>query len=361
TPVFQDNALGDGLADTVTLDFGTVVNSPDGIEDGNDRIEVEIVGRVVDVAANSDGVILTNNAELNFDGGSLVDAADVEIVEPAVAIAKTMSLEADGVVRITLSLDNTGTAPAYDLEARDVFDDGVWDLAGLMQISVPAGFTLNVLADTPAVGQQTLVLASDPAAVSPDGTLPVGASVSAVVEIPLRVLPPVPNPLPNTADLTGGDSVPGPDPESRDLPPDSDTAQIGVPVLELDKTAAVQVDADGSGDASPDDTLRYTLTLRNSGAGTATGIVIDDAPDANSVLVVGSVTTSSGSVTIGNGAGDGVVQVSIASLAAGDSVTITYDTTINSPLPAGVVELVNQALFDSTDLPPGVSDDPAPP
>jgi len=361
TPLFQDNALGDGLDDSVMLDFGTVTNSPDGMDDVNDRIVVEIVGRVVDVAANSGGAVLTNNAQLTFDGGSLVDAADVELVEPEVEMTKAMSMQPNGVIEITLSLNNTGTAPAYDLEVRDVFDEADWNLAGFNQISVPAGFNLNLLPATPAAGQQTLVFATDPGAVSPDGTLPVGNSISAVFEIPLAVLPPVPNPLFNTADLTAGDSLPGPDPAARDLPPDSATAQIEVPDLVLDKTATVLIDADGSGDASPADTLRYTLTLRNTGAGPATSIVIDDAPDSNSSLVVGSVTTTSGSVTVGNGVGDAVVQVSIPTLAAAGTITITYDTTINNPLPDGVTELVNQALFDSTELPPGVSDDPAPP
>jgi len=361
TPAFQDNALSDGLDDTVLLDFGTVTNTPDGVEDGNDRIVVEIVGRVVDVADNADGAVLINNAELTFDGGSLADTADVEVVEPAVAVTKAMSMQANGVVRITLSLENTGTAPAYDLEVRDIFDQANWNLAGFTPISVPAGFTLNLLPDTPVAGQQTLVFATDTGAISPDGTLPVASSISAVFDIPLAVLPPVPNPLPNTADLTGGDSLPGVDPEARDLPPDSDSAQIAVPDLALDKTLAVQIDADTSGDASPGDTLRYTLTLRNTGAGPANNIVIDDVPDANSSLVAGSVTASAGSVTIGNTAGDSVVQVSIASLAAAGSVTITYDTTINNPLPDGITELVNQALFDSTELPPGVSDDPDPP
>jgi fimbrial isopeptide formation D2 family protein/uncharacterized repeat protein (TIGR01451 family) len=361
TPLFQDNAIGDGLADTVLLDFGTVTNAPDGVEDANDRVVVEIVGRVVDVAANSDGAVLTNNAELSFNGGLLADSADVEVVEPAVSIAKAMSMQANGVVRVSLVLENSGTAPAYDLEVRDVFAEADWNLAGFTPVSVAAGFTLDLLPNTPAAGQQTLVFATDPGAATPDGTLPVGSSISAVFELPLVVLPPVPNPLPNTADLTGGDSLPGPDPTARDLPPDSDTAQIGVPDLVLDKTAALLIDADGSGDASPGDTLRYTLTLRNLGAGPASNIVIDDAPDANSSLVIGSVSPSAGTVTIGNTAGDNVVQVSIASLAAAGSVTISYDTTINNPLPDGVTELVNQALFDSTELPPGVSDERGPP
>src|SRR5690625_3369181 len=131
-----------------------------------------------------------------------------------------------------------------------------------------------------------------------------------------------------------------------------------MPDLSLTKTADLQVDADSSGDVSPGDTLRYTLTLDNTGAAPATNIVIDDSPEANTELVVGSVVTSAGTVTIGNNAGDGTVQVTIGSLAADDSVIIEYDTVINSPLPAGVESVINQANHASDETPPGPSDDP---
>ena len=80
-------------------------------------------------------------------------------------------------------------------------------------------------------------------------------------------------------------------------------------------------------------------------AAAANGIVVDDSPDANITLVMGSALTGSGSVNIGNGSGDATVQVAISSLAVGDAVSIEYDTLVISPLPAGVEELVNQATF----------------
>ena len=351
----------DGIDDTVTFDFGDVTNTPDGVDDANDRITVEIVARIVDAPANVGGDVLVNNAQFTHDGGSLSDDADIEIVEPQTDLTKSMGPVTDGTVRISLTIDNTGTAPAYDLSVEDVFDEADWNLGGYTPVSVPSGFTLNLQAGTPGPGQQTLVFATDPGAVSPAGTVPVGSSVSAVFDVPLAVLPPSPNPLPNTANQVAGDTLPGNDPAARDLPTDSDTDQIGVPDLALAKTAALQTDADGSGDVSPGDTLRYTLTLDNNGAAAATGIVIDDSPDANSELVVGSVITSSGTVNIGNTAGDATVQVAIPSLAASDTAIIEYDTVIDSPLPAGVTEVVNQATFDSDELPPGISDDPGPP
>ena len=361
---FADARLADGLNDTVTFDFGTVTNDPDGVDNAEDRIVIELVGRVVDVGANIDGAVLVNNAQFSFDGDGgapLTDDATVEVVEPATDLSKTMVLRADGVVRITLDVENTGSGPVYDLEVVDVLDEADWDLTGFGEVSAGAGFMLELLPDTPSAGQQTLRFITDPAAASPDGTIPVGASVEAVFELPLAVLPPVPNPLPNQADQVTADSLPGDDGNARVLPGQNATAQIAVPDLKLSKTATLQVDADGSGTVSPGDTLRYELLLANTGAGPATDIVIDDAPDANSALVAGSVTTTAGSVNTGNTSGDTTVQVAIASLAAGASEVVAYDTIVADPLPAGVTGLVNQAVFDSFELPPGVSDDPAPP
>lgn len=359
TPVLDDFQLIDGLNDRVTLDFGTILNLPDGVSDANDRIVIEIVGRVADVVENTDGDLLVNNASFDFLGGSLGDSADVEVVEPSLNITKTLGPVNDGVVRVSISVANSGTAPAYDIAISDVLDDTVWTSAGLTPVSVSAGFQLQTAATGP--NQTTVSVSSDPLAVSPAGTIPAGASISAVFDIPLAVLPPVPNPVTNQADLDSSDTLPGNDPAARQLPPDNDTDQIGLPDLSLLKTAVLLIDADASTDVSPGDTLRYTLTLANNGAASATNVVVDDAPDANTALVVGSVTTTQGTVTIGNSAGDTTVQVSVGTLLNPATITITYDVQIANPFPQGVTEVVNQALVDSTELPPIPSDDPTPP
>ncbi len=361
TPVFSDQRLNDGLSDTATLDFGTITNTPDGQETIADRIVVEIVGRVVDVAPNQAGRVLSNLALFTSSIGTLEDTADVEVVAPELSLAKDMSLQTDGLVRIVLQLENTGTAPAYDIEITDVLNDADWLVSALATQSVSTGFELEVQADTPAPGQQTVRFVTDPLAVSPAGTVPVGGLVSAVFEVPLAVLPPDPNPLPNEADLEAADTLPGDDDTARDLAPLNAAASIAVPELELLKTAALQGDNDSSGSITAGDTLRYTLVLENIGAGPATALVVDDTPDANSELIAGTVTSSAGVVSIGNTGGDTTVQVSVPTLAVGETVTITYDTVINNPLPAGVESVVNQAIVDSEELPPTLSDDPTDP
>ncbi|MEW6212877.1 MAG: DUF11 domain-containing protein, partial [Acidobacteriota bacterium] len=71
--------------------------------------------------------------------------------------------------------------------------------------------------------------------------------------------------------------------------------------LSATKTATVV----GGGDAEPGDTLMYTVTISNSGGMDATNVNFTDTIDANTTLVMGSVTASPIAVndsynTIGN-------------------------------------------------------------
>ena len=125
-------------------------------------------------------------------------------------------------------------------------------------------------------------------------------------------------------------------------------------------------DNDGDGVVDPGDVLRYTVVVSNAGTVAATNVSFTDTPDANTALVVGSVTTTQGTVTTGNTAGDTAVGVSIGTLAASGSVTITFDVVVDSPFPAGTTAVANQGLVtgdggisvptDDPDTPAG--DDP---
>src|SRR5262245_32254794 len=88
------------------------------------------------------------------------------------------------------------------------------------------------------------------------------------------------------------------------------------------KTAALQIDADGSGNISPGDTIRYTVVI----SGAATNVVFADSPfavDPNLNLVAGSVTCSGGSVNTilqGNTAGDTQIGVQVGSIATSATI-----------------------------------------
>lgn len=140
------------------------------------------------------------------------------------------------------------------------------------------------------------------------------------------------------------------------------TSLVAAPAMALTKTAAVLVDADGNGVASPGDTLVYTLQVSNGGNQAGVGAIATDLLDANLSLVAGSVQTTLGTVTTGNAPGDRAVAVNVGSVAgAGGTATITFQARIASPLPAGVTQVANQATLAGTNFTAVPSDDPSTP
>ena len=132
-------------------------------------------------------------------------------------------------------------------------------------------------------------------------------------------------------------------------------------LLRASKTATLLVDADGDGEPSPGDTLLYQVQVTNVGNTAATNVTLTDSPDNNTSLVAGSVATSRGSVTDGNG-GAPPVTVNFGTIAGGgDSVTVSFNVTINDPLPANVTHVANQGSVSSDQSPTLETDDPARP
>jgi uncharacterized repeat protein (TIGR01451 family) len=130
------------------------------------------------------------------------------------------------------------------------------------------------------------------------------------------------------------------------------------PQVQATKTDSLFIDADGNSAPSPGDTLRYDVTITNSGNGVATGVVFTDTPDINTSLVVGSVYISgypSAYVTSGNDPGDTMVGVSIGDLTAGATVQITFLVTIGSD---GFTTVANQGTVAGTNFTTVLTDDP---
>jgi len=128
------------------------------------------------------------------------------------------------------------------------------------------------------------------------------------------------------------------------------------------KTDSLFIDADSNGLVNPGDTLLYEVTIWNEGAIDATGVVFTDTPDSHTTLVEGSVSTSKGTVIEGNTAGDSSVGVAIGTVLGGgpatETVTISFQVTINDPLPPGLYQVCNQGTIDSNEAPPVITDDP---
>ena len=107
-----------------TFDFGDLSNPVNSADD--DEIVVRVVARVADAAAGT----LTDEAALSFSTGSDDAATDVEIVEPSLDVAKTVSPGAGRCRRhgdaTLVRSTNGGTGPAYDVVIEtDLTEAGV--------------------------------------------------------------------------------------------------------------------------------------------------------------------------------------------------------------------------------------------
>jgi uncharacterized repeat protein (TIGR01451 family) len=310
---------------------------------------------------------ITNIATVDEDGpGGPLPPRPVQTFNPVVNLVATKSaaLAVDtapvggspgDTIEYTIAIANTGTGPATNV----VFNDNIPANSSYVLGST----TLNGAA-VPDAGGTTMPYVGGLAINSPGA--PAGQiAPGATATIKFRAI--VANPLPRGVTRIVNQGVVTSSQLPAVLTDDPSTPQAGdptitpvsaAPVITADKAASLQVDADGNGVVSPGDTLRYTITIANTGNTEASGVVYTDTPDANTTLVPGSVTTTQGTITGGN-AGTPPVTVDIGILPAPTGkVTISYDVRIVNPLPAGVTEAVNQGFVTSNELPPVPTNDP---
>lgn len=188
-------APGSVSGNTVTFNFGTVVNSPDNIVNELDQIVVDVIGQVTDRPENVASTTVTNTATLNYDNGALTDDAVAEIVEPVLDIQKTVTPgngDANDVFTYTVVVTHlpTSTGPAFALLIRDLLNAGNLALIpGTVTVSIP-GFIVtsgNGAADT------IVTIAG--------GVLPLGGSLTITYQARLTGAPAPGATVPNTATL----------------------------------------------------------------------------------------------------------------------------------------------------------------
>ena len=169
---------------------------------------------------------------------------------------------------------------------------------------------------------------------------------------------PTPTFIPGTTPTPTATFIPGTTP----TPTPTATLAPGSAELTVSNTDFLFTDADSDDHVSAGDTLLYALSIQNIGDSAALQVRLEDEPDANTTLTVGSVRTNKGSVTEGNTPGDKRVVIAIDRLEGGASATMSLQVTINRPI--SVAELQNQAriTFIQSGNPGGqatvMSDDP---
>jgi uncharacterized repeat protein (TIGR01451 family) len=136
------------------------------------------------------------------------------------------------------------------------------------------------------------------------------------------------------------------------------TPVAATPILSAVKLDILYMDLNGDGQASPGDTLLYEIVIYNGGTTAATGVSLVDSPGLYTSLVVGSVATNRGTVTIGNTPGDSSLVVNVGELPARRMMRVAFEVIIDNPLPDGIEQVANQAVINSNELAPLLSDDP---
>jgi hypothetical protein len=113
---------------------------------------------------------------------------------------------------------------------------------------------------------------------------------------------------------------------------------------------------------NPGETIRYTVTIENPSDyyDFATyEVFFRIGPIPNTTLTSGSVTTTQGTINLGNTPGDTSGEVEFNTISNGGTVTITFQVTINSDLAPDVRNISAQGLVVALQAPTGLlTDDP---
>ena len=322
---------------TVTVSFQVVIDNP--LPAGVTQLENQGV-----VSSNELPNEPTNDPSTPPDDDPTVTpvnaAPDLSIVKDDGGITTVPG----GVVVYTLSYQNTGNQDATGVVLTD---------------TVPVGTSFNAGASTagwvcvPGTGAGSVCTLAI-------GALAAGASGSADFAVTVdNPVPPGFTLVANTA-VIADDGSNGADPTPGNNT-SSDTTPVDVPSNpSLDALKEVEIISDPGGNqlADPGDVLRYTITVINDGDTVIENAVLQDTPDPVTTLVVGSVTTTQGAVTIGNNAGDTSVEVAFGNLAVGQTVVVVFDVMVNFNIPAGVTQISNQGVIVSDTIPGEPTNDP---
>lgn len=149
---------------------------------------------------------------------------------------------------------------------------------------------------------------------------------------------------------TDGDGNPNNGDQPTDIPVGGQPSLTSA--LYAEKTVEWLDDADHSGTVDAGDALRYTITLRNRGSSTLTGLSFSDTIPTGLTYVASSAIASSGTPTV---TGQAVAWTGIANLTPGASQTLRFDVTIASVTGTSQT-FVNQGTATSAETGPVLTD-----
>ncbi len=347
----------------LTFDLGDVVDLPNG-NAADDVVTIDVTARVDNVVANQDGSLLGNHLRVSFvDAGSVartrdfdadsstpgVQPLDLTLIEPVLALAKTVapaSQSLDDLVTFTLTIAHTAAshADAYDIAVVDTlpaglaFEPGSVNPPSLFGSIAGQALTLNVGTLTLAGANRTITYQARVRSTATPGVAQTNTAQVTWASTPGA-----------TGAATSGRNGSGGFNDYATSAQAAVTPNTNTQIL-ADKTVAMAIDADNSGNLTGGDTIEWTIVLTNSGS-PLTGVVFTDGIPADTALVAGSLTTTRGTAA----AAPLPLTVNVGPMAAGEIATIRFRTVVNVGLPMGTL-LSNQGSVDSDQTIPTLTD-----
>jgi uncharacterized repeat protein (TIGR01451 family)/fimbrial isopeptide formation D2 family protein len=277
----------------------------------------------------------------------------------------TASVMAGDTLRYTIRVKNIGTENATGVTLRDLIPANTAYLANSTTLNGAA------IAD-PSAGVSALqngLSINSPANLTAGampataGTATNVATITFQVQINRNVMDGTLISNQGFVDGSGAASGSFPEQASDDpatpVPNDPTTVVVGnLPLVYALKTVQLAGDVNSNGQVDPGDTLQYTITLTNSGATPATGVVLTDAVPANTSYVANSVQMNGAAVA---DAAPGVAQltngmgISGGTLAAGATSVVTFKVQVNPGVATGTI-ISNQGSVATAQLPTLLTD-----
>lgn len=338
--------------ETVTMNFGTVDVTADNDAASNDFVVVLQARVRGDLAQNSAPISAqnkTNNSTLDYDsnpGGPLTSSAATSFREAVLTITKSMApngADAGDTITFTLTVSNTGTAPAYDVAVSDLLDLTVFDGTPIVSVNegtTPAGFTYAY----DGAGNVSYTLGAGL-------SIPAGSSRVFTFTALLRADVVTGSTYSNTADVDG-DSQDGTVTSER-ATSDDDTANLALKVSGLSKVLAQTSEpttdpGDGNLAGNPPvligEVVDYRVTFTIPEGVTRMVRLADVLPTGISHLAAtATLARSSAALTAANNVGSGL---GINGEAAGTLVPITLSGTTGTIL----IDLGNVTNSDTDNL-----------
>jgi uncharacterized repeat protein (TIGR01451 family) len=265
-------------------------------------------------------------------------------------------------LRYTITVRNTGNADAVNVVLRDAVPVNTSYVAGSTTLNGTPVADVGGL--SPLVNGMPIHSPSNP-----PGSMPAGSTATITFDVIVD-----PSVLDGTIISNQGFvsvvdigivDQPSDDPDTP-IPNDPTRDVVGNhPLLYAQKVASLLIDLGTPGVVDPGDVLRYTITVQNSAAIPATGVVLSDPVPANTTYMTNSTTL--------NGLPVGQPDGGVAPLASGIEISssdrtpplpgpgaglispgaaaiLQYDLRVNPGTPNGTL-IVNQAVVDSVELP----------